>query len=764
TLALGIAFQTAILAVANAYLLKTLPFTGANRLHNIIYSRPGEQAPRGMEKLDWKSLGDILEHAVWWDLDVFYIIGGDHPEAARGAWVTPDFMQVFGVQAELGRVFRQDEFLAGSPQVALISHALWQSRYGGDPRVVGRQFQAYVSDRPDEAETFTIIGVMPSGFWHVNPYTEIFAPLRAPGYPYMARLRESVSADVAASRITDLVRQGAGSVPDQWRAVVRSTHNEYVNRVRPVLYAIGAAATIVLLIACANVAFLMLIRANRRQKEVAMRLALGASRGQVARMLVSESVLLAAAAAALGTLLATFLLRSLAPLIQQQLGRPAPGGDTALSIDGTVLVGVALLAFLISLALTLGPLVISWRRSLLETMRRGKQGGVEGIGGRRSRQVLIALEVAGSLALLVGCGLMLRTVLYMLDVDLGIQPQQLISTAVALRDRTYPDEVARLAFHERLLTRLRAVPGVESAALANWPLLAIQPPQPIQTEGGPEAIAASSSVVGVTPDFFATAGIPVVHGRTFEMSDRAGSEPVALVSETLARRLWPNSSALGSRVRVRQREHRVVGVVRDLRQGPTDEDLADLFVPFMQAPSRFASVVLKVNAPSPSWTPVLRQAVKEIDPEVTLNPIQEVQLLVHEQMSRPRFLAGLLTGFSFFALLLALIGIYGVIAYGVKQREHEIAVRMAVGADAGSVIRLFMSEGAGVLLAGLGIGLAGAYAIGRILEAQLYGVRPLDPVTLVATAAGIAIAGGMAVWWSARRAAATDPAIALRDE
>jgi putative ABC transport system permease protein len=750
TLTIGITLAAAVVSVVNGYLLQSLPYPAGNRLFSVRFE-PGQREPEGLERRDWSSIADIVDYPIAWDLDVFYLKSGEYPEAAPGAWITPGFMQGLGIKTEMGRLFTEDEFKAGSPQVALISHSLWKDRFASDPQILGRHFNAYVSDRPDESESFTVVGVLPANFWHVNPYTQIFTPLRAPTYPYMVRLRSGISRDVAEGRIADLV---------QARVHLNSVHEEYVRTVRPILTGVSVSAAIVLLIASANVAFLILIRASRQQKDVAIRLALGAGHGRVARLLIAESLILCASATILGTLLASLLLGSVAPIVQQQLGRPAPGGVAALSINGSVIAIVGALSIVIASLLSLGPLVVARRQSLSAMMRRGKQSGADNTGGRRARSLLIVLEVAGSLALLIGCTLMVRTMIRVLNSEMGIRAGRVIAAGIAMRERSYPDEATRARFYDRLLERFDRTEGIQSVGLSNWPVLAAPPARKLEST--------SSSLIGVTPGYFATFEIPVREGRLFTNADRQGSELVAVVSETLAKRLWPQGGAIGQTIRAADDNappvaRTVVGVVRDVRQTPTDEDQADLYYPLLQSPGRFATLYVRA-APSPVSTSVLHRVIEEIDPGVTLNPAREVESMAADQFIRPRFLTSLLSAFAVLAAALALIGIYGVIAYSVKQREHEIAVRIAVGADGRKITRLFMKEGAILVAAGIAFGIAGANALGNILRSELYGVRPDDAATMLAASLSIALAGALAMWWPAHRAASTDPVIALREE
>jgi putative ABC transport system permease protein len=567
----------------------------------------------------------------------------------------------------------------------------------------------------------------------------------------MIRLREGVPSGDAERRIGGLVR-----VPIH----LRSVHGEYVQSLRPILLSIGSATAIVLVIAFANVAFLILIRTHRQQRDVAIRFALGAGRGQVARTLITESLLLCVTAAILGVVLATLLLTALGPMIQEQLGRPVPGGVSRLTVDFVVIAIVVVLTVIVALGLSIVPLLGSRRQSLMFTMRRGYVSGSGGRGARRFRSGLIVLEIAGSLALLMGSGLMIQTLMRELNTDLGINSDRLIAAGLSLRERSYPNEPTRLAFYDRLINDLQQTAGVESVGLSNWPILAAPPLQRVNDT--------PSSVIGVTPDYFTTLGITLNDGRFFTRADRIGSENVAIVSETLARRQRPSGSALGLSVRIAMSDEApvtrsIVGVVSDVRQLPTDQELADLYIPLLQAPGRFSTIYLRAVGPQ-AWTRTVRNVLRDIDPDVSVRDTSDVRGMAGEQLVRPRFLTSLMTSFAAVALLLAVIGIYGVVAYNVKQREHEIAIRIAVGASAASVVRLFLQQGSIVIAAGLLLGTFGAGAIGRLLENQLYGVQPGDTLTMMAMSTLIALAAIAANWLPARRAARTDPMLALRAE
>lgn len=767
TLGVGLALCVIVAAVANAYLFRPLPYPAADRLYNIQYAPPNARAPRGLTGLDWASLNDIVEHPIAWDLDVFYLLGGTYPESAPGAWVTPGYVRGFGVRAAIGRDLVAADFEPGRPLVALISHRLWQSRFGGDPAIVGRRLSAYVSDRPNESESIEIVGVTQPDFWHVNPYTEVLAPLRIAAYPYMLQLRAGVPPRLAEDRVTRLVQSSEPSAP---RATLISFQSGYVTSVRPVVWAIGAAAALVLVIACANVAVLMLVRSQRREREVVLRVALGASRAQVLRMLVAEALWLGGAATLTGVVLAMAALQWLVPFVEGFLERRVPGGVAAIALDpqlAAIAIAVGLVA---TLAFSLVPAMGLWRQSLAPSIAAGARGGAISAGRSRARSILIGLEVAVSLTLLTGALLMTISALRMLAVDFGIQAGGVMTASVTLRQQSYPGAPTRAPLYERLIDRISVMSQGRVVAMGDW--WPLQAPPPRQFDAGNGSIV-DGGAVGVSAGYFSALGVRILEGRPLSNADRIGSEPVLVVSESLARRLWPSAKALGQTVRVSMtpqtgppetQTYRVVGVAADVRQTHTDTSLLDAYVPLLQTAGRFAFLYMPVSTSTPAWERALREAVAELDAEVAVGVPRALQVALDQERLKPRVLAWMLSAFAAFAALLALLGMYGVVSYAVRQREREVAVRMAVGADRRSVTGLFVRQGSLVLLAGVVAGALGAIGMGRILSAQLYGVGRADPIVIASAAALLTVCGLAAIWWPARRAASTDPAAVLKVE
>ena len=773
TLSVGLALCVVVAVLVNAYLVRGLPYPESHRLFDVRYAAPGTPWPVDMEKLEWASLGDVIELPIAWDLDSFNLRGGAYPEALQGTWVTKGYVEGFGVQPAFGRGFLPSDFETGRPNVALISHRLWQSRFGGDPAVIGRSFVAYVNDRPDEVEAFEVAGVLPERHWHLNAFTEILVPLRAPTYPYIVRLREGVPPAIAVDRISALVRTGNSALPADWRVELVSTHGSYVQQIRPLLLAVATATSLVLLIACANVAVLLTVRATERRREMAVRQALGATAAQITRAVGAEPAVLGVAAAVLGVTFAWVTIAVIAPVMDHYLGRPAPGGVTALTMNAPIVLG-ALAAGLLAIATcSIVPLWIARRTPVSLALTGGQKGGTEGPAHRRARSVHIAIEVAACLTLLVGAGLTIQSAVGMLRVEMGLDAGDVLVGRFSLRQRTYPGAAARNAFYERVLARSGELSGVRGIAFTNsWPLQATLG----RDVGAGEAtttFATRSGVVAVSPDYFATLKIAAHDGRTFNARDRVGTEPVAVVSRTLAARLWPSGGAIGQRLRVGPAPNSpagaptmtpvVVGVVGDIRHAHTDNDVADAYLSILQFPTPSPFVYLRVSGDSAATERAFRELLASIDGDVALAAPRRLADILDLQRAGSRLLAYLLVIFAVFAAVLALVGIYGVIAYTVRLREREIAVRLAMGADGGRITRMFIKQGATVLAAGLAIGVAGAVALGRVLQAQLFGVKAADPSVIAAMVLTFAVCGLLAVSWPARIAASTDPASALKE-
>jgi putative ABC transport system permease protein len=767
TLTMGMALAGAILVVLNAYVVRALPYPAADRLYRVDYAGPNQPPPRGMERLDWASLGDVIELPIAWDLDVFYLLGHEYPEAMPGAWVTPGYLTGLGVRVRLGRTFDAADYDTGSPVVALISHRLWQSRFGGDPGVIGRTFNAYVSDRPDEPEIFTIVGVLVADMWHLNVYTEVLTPLKAPSYPYQVRLRAGIAAVTAEQRIDQFVRTGVTSLPPNYRVVLTSLQDSYVTTLRPVLWSVVAAAALVLLIATANVAVLMIVRARSRERELAVRLALGATHARVARLLALEGVLIGTLSTVLATVVASAVMPVVAPLIERTLDRRVPGGLQALTIDVRVLIALLLCGVVVTLVFTCLPLGMVWRSEVTAGLTGAGRSTTAGTRAGRSRAVLIAVEVAASLTLVIGAALMTESALRMLRLNFGIDGEQVVTASLALRQRSFPDESSRVAFFTQLENELRGVAGSSSIAFGDWWPLQGSRPRRVETGGSP-VVVATANPVAVSPEYFATLGIALREGRTFTQQDRLGSEAVILVSESLAQRMWPDGRAIGQPLVLhpdgdgQPLAARVVGVVGDVRQSHTDPDLFDAYLPLAQHAGRFAFLYARTPR-SPTWASDLRAAVARVNPEVALGAPRALAAGLEQERARPRFLAWLLATFAAFACVLALVGMHGVIAYAVRQRQREIAVRIAVGADTRAVMSMFFRYGTAVLGAGLVVGLAGALALGRVLQSQLFGVRAAEPRVLMLAVAVFGTIALAAIVWPARRAAATDAAMVLKE-
>lgn len=772
SLAIGLALTASTLSIVNAYLLRSLPYPTAERVYHLRYAPIGPWEPRGMTGIDWKSLEDVVADSITSSGVTFYMKDDGPVTRARGLQVSPGFLRGLGVQTTLGRTFIEEEFASGGESVAVIGHAMWRDRFGSDPQIIGRPLR--VTREDEQPETLRIVGVLPPGFWFgrdSSDAVEVMTPLRARMRSYMVRLREGVPVSFAEKRITEAAKSvGSDFRPDWTGCHLQSVHERYVENIRPVLVGITLAVGIVLVLVCVNVAVLLLLRAMRRQKEVAVRVALGAKAQHILRMLAAESGLICVAALAAGLALTNLTLHLLVPLVEKQLGKPAPAAPSAIQIDSSVLLALGGVSLLIALSLAFIPLLVPWQRRLADSLRSQGTAATDGLFMRRLRNSLIAFEVAGSVVLLVGCGLMIRSAVNLTNTDLGFRPEHVLRVGVRLPARPYTNAPALHRFFTALSERLPQDTNSLAALMTAFP-----PFYPANTHRFEAAEApADEAPVGmmkVGAGYFQVYDVPLRQGREFTPADRLGGEPVAVISETFARRLWPNDSVIGRQIRTVEGDmpgsplgpwRTIVGVVGDVRQGYEDSDLRDLYLPFLQSPSRFAAVHVRTDRSLSFWDQSVRAAATELDPYVMISPAATI-VSEDRQRAGTRFLTSMLTGFAAFAAFLAVLGIYGVTGYAVQQREREIAVRVAVGASRNAIIRLFLKEGARVLAIGVILGLFGAFWAVRILESQVYGVQPFDFATRVVACVLMLAAGLFAVWWPAKRAALRNPMLVLKE-
>ena len=769
SLALGFALAACALAVANAYLARSFPYPNVERLHHVMYAPPGPVEPRGMSGIDWQAASDVVEHPVTTSGQIYYLAADDGARTARGLRVSPGFMRALGVRAALGRAFIPEDFDEGREPVALIGDELWRDHFGRDPSVIGRTLRVEVEGASNEPELLHVVGVLPPRFWFGRNSADsvgIMVPLRTQVTTYTVALREGVSVEQAQRRLTSVAASAATWIPPQWPGVrLESMHSRYVETLGPMLRAIVVAAALVIALTCVSVAVLVLLRTMRRSRDVAVRIAHGAARRHLLGLFGLETAILSISAIAVGAVLATVALRVLAPGIERQLGKPSIAGPAAMTIDAGVALVVAAIVALVSLSLGLIPALVPWQRRLAATLRGDARVGADNVWTRRVRAWLIGLEIAGSVALLVGCGLMIRTAASFQATDLGTDFRSVVRARVVLRGSSYPDATAYERFHVALREQL-AARGL-TASVSGWPPFIDYPTQTIEAEAGAATVRTTrAGMVAMSPGYFSIVGIPIRRGRDFATTDGSAAEPVAIVSETLARELWPAGNAIGNRIRYLESRpsgapeipwRRVVGVVTDARQTYQDRLLADLYVPSQQAdPGRFISLLIRTNELPAAVTSTLRSAVATLDPTAVTTEARPV-MLEDTELERARFMRGLLATFDGLTALLSALGIYGVVAHSVRQREREVAIRVAIGATPRAIAMLFLRESAWLLGAGIVAGSAAAIGLARVLENRFFSTATLDTLTIISAAGLMALVGIVATLEPVIRVARRSP-------
>jgi putative ABC transport system permease protein len=770
TLALGIGANTAIFSAIDGVMLKPLPYADPGRLVLLYgtYPQTGRTGTSLPDYRDWREQGRFFS-----DLAAFTVTssnlatGSGEPDRVSRAITTANFFRTLGVRPERGRFFAEGEDRGGGEQVAVISHQLWQDRLGGAADAVGRKVQLH-------GRAFTVIGVAPPGFRFGEP-VDVWTPLnqdgqqprRAEFLDVVGRLAHGVTLQRAQVEMKAVSERLARQYP-QTNATIRSEvaglREEVVGKVRPALLAFMGAVGLVLLIACANVANLLLTRAAAREREIAVRVALGAGRRRILRQLVTESLLISALGAAAGVALAYAAIQAVRGAESELIPRFADVG-----IDLRVLGFTALLALVTGVLFGLSPAVqFGWVR--VGGVLRGSRGTAGRQGSHRFRSALVAGEVALALMLLVGAGLFVRSFVQMQHVDAGFDPTGVLTAKVALPAAQYAEPARQREFYARLLERLRTAPGVTTVALgSNVPLSGGAGYLSFSVEGLPPApadVMQDAQPFVVTPGYLEALRIPVVQGRAFSEQDHADAPQVALINRGMAKKFWGTRNPIGSRISFDGTTWQtVVGVVGDTRvEGLTAAPYAQVYLPFAQAPQGGMTVLARTTADPAATGAAVRQAVRALDPALPVYDVRTMEQLSARSVLRPRVGTGMLGVFAAIALTLAAIGIYGLIAYSVSQRTREIGVRLALGATPAEMQRLVLRQGMSPALAGVVIGAVGAAAATRWIRGMLYGVAPSDPATFAAVPLFLTAVALLACWIPARRATRVDPAVALRSE
>jgi putative ABC transport system permease protein len=781
-LALGIGANTAIFSVVKAVLLSPLPYPEPERLVWVREINPGSDIldePASMPNYnDWRTQSQSFEGLAAFGYAGGTITEGDRePERVSGMSTSANFFDVVGVRPALGRGFLPEEEAAGKNRVVVISHALWQRRFNSDPSVLGRQITI-------TGNVHTVVGVAPKDFKTPVPgpkAPDLWFPIafrfdesirRSDFLNVFGRLKPGASVEQGRAELEALAARLAAEHPATnagWSVKVEPLHERVVGNVRQALWVLMGMVGLLLLIACANVANLLLARAAARRQEIAVRTALGAGRWRVVRQLLTESVILALMGGALGLVLAAWGVELLVALSPGNLPRLEEVG-----LDARVLAFTLGVSALTGVVFGILPALSASKADVAVSLKEGgSRGSTAGRGARRLRSSLVVAEIAITAVLLAGAGLMVRSFAAVQSVDPGLRADRVLTFDFALPMTAYKEAPQRAAFYEQLTARAAAIPGVEHAAIVdalpmtgNTNVLAFvvegRPPLP------PEKVQ-DAEMFSVAPGYFDVMGIPLLRGEPLTERHRADVPTVVVINETMARRYFPGEDPVGKRLNLGDPEKTpwwtVVGVVRDARTDGLDkEPYPQMYVPAAQYPQRAGTFVARTKGDPASVVPALRREVASMDKDIPLYNLRTMEQVLSDSLSRRRFQMVLVAAFAGVGLLLAAVGIYGVISYSVTQRSHEIGVRMALGARVGDILKLVVGQGLWLALAGVGLGLLGAFALTRVLTSLLYGVSATDPLTFAAVASGLLGVALLACLLPARRATKVDPMVALRYE
>jgi len=793
-LALGIGANTAIFSVVNSVLLRPLPYENPDQLVRVRATNLSRSITDfGVSMPDfreWRERNRVFERLAAFSITDFNISSGTEPERIDGAQISADLLPLLGVRLEQGRNFLNEEEIFGNHRVAMISHNLWQSRFSADPNLIGQTISV-------NTEKFTIIGILPQGFAYPAPNIQIWTPLSVPEdhenntrgnywLSLVGRLKSGVTIEQARADMTSVAEQLESEVQgiEGIGASVTSLREDTVGNVETGLWVLLAAVGFVLLIACANVANLMLVRAAARQKEIAIRLSLGATRSRIVQQLLTESLMIGLAGGAIGLTIAIFGVDALIRLSPEDLPRLSE-----VTVDSSVFVFTLLLSLATGAVFGIIPAVQASRADINSVLKDGARGNA-GAQSNRARAFLVIVEVATSMVLLVGAGLMINSFVRLLRIDPGFKAEKILTMFIALPGVRYSPDMpqATSGFFERLEEKVKALPGVESVALTtSLPMSNSGWGKLITVEGRPVPTSIEQIPViqyrQMNSDYFETLSIPLVRGRYFNEQDTQTSLPVAIINETLARQHFPDEDPIGKRLfpgvpeemippgilppGFRFTRFTVVGVVKDVRHnGLTAEIRPELYTLHRQDRYALNSMYLAIRTGSDptSLAGAVRSQVLSLDSEQPVSDITTLESMIAGSVAQTRFSAMLLGLFAIIALLLAAVGIYGVISYSIAQRTHEIGIRMALGASVGDILRMVIRQGMTFTLIGIAIGLGAALALTQLMSSLLYGVTANDPATFAGITLLLGLIALVACYIPARRATKVDPMSALRYE
>jgi putative ABC transport system permease protein len=778
-LGLGIGANTMMFSVVNAVVVRPLPYPNADRLVRVWHTPPAAQFPGARtfavspaNYLDWRAQNTVFERMAIWTGGRANLTGpGLDPDAVRAGIVSVDFFDVLGVKAIRGRVFQPGEDEPGRSDVIVIADSLWQTRFGGDPGIVGRSI--VVNARP-----MTVVGIVPGASAYPNGM-RVWMPLAFTAeqrvtrgihdFAVLAQLKRGVAVARAQAEMDAISRRLEQAYPADnkgWGAVVIPLQDDVVGNAKTALLVLLGAVGFVMLIAAANLANLLLAKTLGRQKEIAVRTALGASRRQVVQQVLCETVLLGLAGGTLGIVLARVSLTGVVAFVAGTLPR-----TSEINLDGRVLAFTITVSMIAGIVAGLAP---AWRlthANVHDALKQGLGRATRAGSERGVRNGLIVAEVALALVLLAAAGLMIRTIATLRTVDPGFDSRNVLAGLIVLPQARYAGPGDWMRFFDRVLEQVRAIPGVESvSAIDNLPMSGGST-QPIAVEGETRPMSEQPEVAvrRIMPGYLRATRIRLVAGREFNDADIASRAPVVLVSESMARQFWPNQNPIGKRLTmtfVPGVVREVVGVVGDVKMRGLDvkEPISALYAPFAQRPSPALTLVLKTTVPPATLGQSLIAAVHDIDRELPVLNMMTLDEIVGLSFAQQRFAMQLLSAFAGFALLLAAIGIYSVLSYTVRQRVPEIGIRMALGARAQDVVRMIVVEGIKPTATGVVVGVASALAMGRLIATLIFGVTPHDTLTLAAVATILTIVGAVASLMPAYRATRVDPLTALRQE